>query len=61
MLYYAITLMRKFTDKSFELVIDLTMSSASNEPDVSNDLCVFHKYLFHEYVYFISISISQYL
>ena len=36
MLYYAITLMKKFADKSFELVVDLTMSSASNEPEVGN-------------------------
>ena len=36
-LYYAITLMRKFADKSFELVIDLTMSSPSNEPEVGRN------------------------
>ena len=35
-LYYAVTLMRKFADKSFELVIDLTMSSSSNEPEVGS-------------------------
>jgi len=36
-LYHVITLMKKFTDKSFELLIDLTMSTPSNEPEVGNN------------------------
>lgn len=39
-LYSAITLMKKFTDKSFELVIDLTMSSSSNEPEVAKSILI---------------------
>ena len=34
MLFYVVSLMRKFADKSFELVLDLTMSTASNDPEV---------------------------
>ena len=34
MLFYVVSLLRKFADKSFELVLDLTMSTASNDPEV---------------------------
>ena len=36
MLYHIMTLLKSCTDKSFEIVIDLTQATQINEPDVSS-------------------------